>query len=137
MDDLLGILSISKEAYRSILAGGDLKAIKSASIIQRYLKKGGAGLSEIEYCSRCKSDWDMWVRKNRHVIIDFDLECIFSAVRSTLIGVRDVGGKFVLYSIRGPVKELEARLLKDGLLFDLNLDLLFGAFFSELIKGEV
>lgn len=137
VDDLLGILSISKEAYRSILAGGDLKAIKSASIIQRYLKKGGAGLSEIEYCSRCKSDWDMWVRKNRHVIIDFDLECIFSAVRSTLIGVRDVGGKFVLYSIRGPVKDLEARLLKDGLLFDLNLDLLFGAFFSELIKGEV
>lgn len=137
VDDLLGILSISKEAYRSILAGGDLKAIKSASIIQRYLKKGGAGLSEIEYCSRCKSDWDMWVRKNRHVIIDFDLECIFSAVRSTLIGVRDVGSKFVLYSIRGPVKDLEARLLKDGLLFDLNLDLLFGAFFSELIKGEV
>ncbi|MDI3248471.1 MULTISPECIES: dsDNA nuclease domain-containing protein [unclassified Pseudomonas] len=137
VDDLLGILSISKEAYRSILAGGDLKAIKSASIIQRYLKKGGAGLSEIEYCSRCKSDWDMWVRKNRHVIIDFDLECIFSAVRSTLIGVRDVGGKFVLYSIRGSVKDLEARLLKDGLLFDLNLDLLFGAFFSELIKGEV
>lgn len=135
VDDLLGILSISKEAYRSILAGGDLKAIKSASIIQRYLKNGGAGASEIEYCSRCKSEWDMWVRKNRHVVMDSDLECIFSAVRSTLIGVRDVGGKFVLYSIRGPVKDLQARLLKDDLLFDLNLDLLFGAFFSELIKG--
>lgn len=135
VDDLLGILSISKEAYRSMLAGGDLKAIKSASIIQRSLQKGGAGSSEVEYCSRCKSEWDMWVRKNRHVIVDVDLECIFSAVRSTLLSVRDGGGKFVLHSIRGPIKDLEAKLSKDGLLYDLNLDLLFGAFFSELIKG--
>ncbi|MDT4826945.1 hypothetical protein FQZ97_602710 [compost metagenome] len=135
VDDLLGILSLSKEGYRSILAGGDLKAIKSVSIIQRALQRGGAGASEIEYCSRCKSEWDMWVRKNRHVIVDVDLECIFSAVRSTLLGVRDGCGKFVLHSIRGPIKDLEARLSNDGLLYDLNLDLLFGAFFSELVKG--
>ncbi|MCY1541471.1 hypothetical protein D9M68_771660 [compost metagenome] len=77
----------------------------------------------------------MWVRKNRHVIVDVDLECIFSAVRSTLLGVRDGCGKFVLHSIRGPIKDLEARLSNDGLLYDLNLDLLFGAFFSELVKG--
>jgi len=136
VDDLLGILSISKEAYRDILAGGDLKAIKSASIIQRYLQRGGAGSSEIEYCSRCKSKWDIWVRKNRHVIIDFDLECIFSAVRATLISVKDGSGKFVLYSIKDQIKDLEAKLLKDKLLYDLDLGLLFGAFFSELIKGE-
>lgn len=135
VDDLLGILSISKEAYRTILAGGDLKAVKSASIIQRALQKGGAGASEIEYCSRCKSAWDVWVRKNRHVIVDVDLECIFSSVRSTVLSVRDSGGKFVLHSIRGPIKGLEAKLLKDELLYDLDLDLLFGAFFSELIKG--
>lgn len=137
VDDLLGILSISKEAYRYLLDGGDLKALKSASIIQRTLQRGGAGASEIEYCSRCKSEWDLWVRKNRHVIADLDLECIFSAVRSTLLSVKDCGGNFALHSIRTPIKDLESKLSKDGLLYDLNLDLIFGAFFSELVKGGV
>lgn len=134
VDDLLGILSISKEAYRSILAGGDVKAIKSASIIQRALQKSGASASEIEYCSRCKSEWDMWVRKNRHIILDPDLECIFSAVRSTLLSVRGSNGKVALHSLREPIKGLEESLSKSGLLYDLSLNLLFGAFFSELVK---
>jgi hypothetical protein len=50
IDDLLSILSISKDAYQNLLEGGDSKAIKSASIIKRSLLKAGAGMAEVEYC---------------------------------------------------------------------------------------
>ena len=71
--DLLDILSISKGAYEQLLAGGDPAAVRSASIIQRKLAKAGASELMIEYCSKWKVQWDVWLRDKRHTIPEYDL----------------------------------------------------------------
>ena len=136
IDDLLSILSISKDAYENLLAGGDKKAIKSASIIQRTLSATGASEREIEYCSRCKTRWDLWLRKNRHVIVELDLYAITSKVRLALATLGADNNQISLSSLRNPIKHLVSELESEGLLFDLTEDLIFGAIFSELVKGK-
>ena len=49
IDDLLGVLSISKEVYRALIGGEDPAALRNASIIQRRMRVAGATDSMIEY----------------------------------------------------------------------------------------
>lgn len=95
INDLLDLLSISREAYHSLIQGGDARAIKSASVIQRTMFASGASNEEIEYSSRCKTEWDVWLRDNRNKLSDFDLLSIASKVDTlladTLNGTKSLG----------------------------------------------
>lgn len=136
INDLLSILSISKDAYESLLAGGDSKAIKSASIIQRTLLASGAGSAEIEYCSKCKTDWDLWLRKNRHIIPEFHLNVITSSISQLLNKKFCNGDSISISSLYTPIKDLILILEKDELLYNLSDELILGGIFSELVKGK-
>jgi len=136
IDDLLTILSISKDAYYSLLKGGDSSAIKSASMIQRALKAGGADTSMVMYCSKCKTDWDLWFRNARHVIQELDLLTISERVGATLKNTVDLQGFLALNNLRMPVKNLLAELEEQGLRFDLTEDLLLGGVFSAFVRGK-
>jgi len=136
IDDLLSILSISKDAYNNLLEGGDSKAIKSASIIQRTLSSAGASIEEVEYISRCKTNWDLWHRNNRHVILEFDLQSINSKVRQLLNNSIRHDGSLHLASLRAPIKSLVSELESDDLIYDLNPELILGGIFAELVKGK-
>ena len=48
IDDLLEILSISKNAYHDFLNNGDENAIKTASVIERTLRRAGSSDNEID-----------------------------------------------------------------------------------------
>jgi hypothetical protein len=136
IDDLLPILSISKEAYEALLLGGDSKAIRNASIIQRTLSSAGAGNEEIEYCSRCKTNWDIWLRKNRHVINEFDLQSIQSNITGLLNSIIGSKKSLKISELRQPIKALAHELKCQDLLYDLNIDLILGAVFAELVKAK-
>jgi Fe-S cluster biosynthesis and repair protein YggX len=134
IDDLLSVLSISKDAYYNLLDGGDSKAVKSASIIQRTLQSAGSGIQEIEYCTRCKTNWDLWFRKNRHLISELDLNAITQSVKKLFSDMVSFDNQVLIASLKGPIEEAVNDLESKKLLYDLNEDLLLGAFFSELVK---
>lgn len=136
IDDLLSILSISKDAYQTLMAGGDLSAIKNASIIQRTLLASGAGMEQVSYCSKCKTDWDLWVRNNRHILSNLDFNTIVNEVSSLLLAAQKNGNAISLSNLRTPIKQLVVVLDQQNLLYDLTEDLLLGGVFSELVKGK-
>lgn len=136
IEDLLSILSISKDAYNNLLESGDSKVIKSASIIQRTLSSAGASIEEVEYISRCKTNWDLWHRKNRHVLFEFDLRSINSMVRELLNSSIRSDGSLHLASLRSPIKDLVSKLESEDLMYDLNPELILGGIFAELVKGK-
>jgi hypothetical protein len=135
INDLLGILSISKDAYTSLKKGGDTKALKSVSIIQRALLSGGASIEQVNYCSRCKTEWDTWLRTNRHFLSEFNLQTISSKVRQVLHST-SVGGLLEFGSLKTPIEHLIKELRDEDLLYDLTENLVLGAIFSELVRGK-
>lgn len=73
LDDLLGILSISRAAYDALLSGEDEHALKTASVIHRWYKRAGANEQMIDYAAQQKVSWDLWLRTSRHIYVPFDL----------------------------------------------------------------
>lgn len=136
VDDLLSILSISKDAYYSLLSGGDGNAIKSASMIQRALKSSGADISMIMYCSKCKTDWDVWYRSARHVIQELDLLSISERVSAILYSTMNAQGVLGMNNLRVPIKNLLVELESESIKFDLTNDLILGGVFSALVRGK-
>lgn len=80
INDLLNILSISKEAYQALLSGEDSYALKNASIIQRILRNAGASEKMTEYWSQLKVKWDIWLRGARHTYPEFDLNFLLERI---------------------------------------------------------
>jgi hypothetical protein len=74
------VLSISRAAYDSLLAGAEPKALRAASVIQRWLKGAGAEDSMIEFASQQKVNWDIWVRNARHVYSPMDLAVLLERI---------------------------------------------------------
>lgn len=134
IDDLLSVMSISKDAYDTLAAGGDNKAIKNASIIQRLLTSAGASSFQIEYCSRCKTNWDLWVRNNRHSIPEFDLQSVLNVIQSTLSSIINHDNNININQLRPLVVSAKKSLETEYLLFDLDRDLIFGAFLAEIVR---
>ncbi|CFQ34246.1 dsDNA nuclease domain-containing protein [Yersinia bercovieri] len=138
INDLLPLLSLSKEAYEQILQGGDPKAIKSVSIIQRTLLSAGASLEDVTFCSKCKTEWDVWYRNNRHNMSEIDLRFIVNKVRELLRNVQSSKDQsLTLGNLYTPLKQLLTELKSLELEFDLTTEMLFGAVFSELVKGGI
>jgi hypothetical protein len=80
LDDLLGVLSISRAAYDALLKGADSKVLKQASVIQRWLRGVGAGESMIEFASQQKVAWDLWLRNARHIYSPIDLAILLESI---------------------------------------------------------
>lgn len=136
INDLLSILSISKDAYTCLMEGGDCKAIKSASIIQRTLTSSGAGTQTVEFCSKCKVDWDQWLRLNRHSLLALDINIIISKISMLLTNLQVNGNSVKLAALKPLIADLIEELKTEGILYDLNGDLILGAIFSELVRGK-
>lgn len=134
ISDLLEILSISKGAYQELLAGGDSSAIKSASIIQRKLSQAGAGAEMIEYCSKCKVQWDVWLRDKRHTLPEFDLNFLLEELNSIKNAL--ASGKIALADMQGLINQALAKISDRGLAATLNADLLLGGVLSQLVRSE-
>ncbi|HHH0512386.1 TPA: dsDNA nuclease domain-containing protein [Yersinia enterocolitica] len=136
IDDLLSVLSISKVAYYDLLNGGDEKAIKSASVIERMLRRAGAKDDEVEYCAKCKTKWDGWLRINRHVLPTIDITVIEGYI-GDIISELSRGGNVVRLSLlRTLMNNLIDKLEKEKIVYDLNNDLICGGIFSQLVRNE-
>ena len=131
LKDLLEVLSISTPVYETLLAGQDPQAIKSASILQRQLKQAGAGDSMIETASRLKVAWDVWLRTNRHVYTEMDLEALLQEVEAACTNWLLAGGR--LADLRTLLSSMQQKDLMK-VFSTLNDDLLFGAVLAAMVR---
>jgi hypothetical protein len=90
----------------------------------------------VEYCSRCKTEWDLWLRKNRHVISELDLNTISLKIRSLLNDSQKHGNSISFSSLRIPIQGLVKELEAENLLHDLTDNLILGGIFSEMVRGK-
>lgn len=131
LKDLLDVLSISTAVYENLLAGHDPHAIKSASILQRKLKQAGASEASIETASRQKVAWDVWLRTNRHVHTEMDLDALLQEIETACTNWLLAGGRLI--DLRGLLKKMLATdLLKE--FKTLDNDLLFGGVMATMVR---
>lgn len=136
IDDLLDVLAISKTAYGLLKAGHDLKAVKSASLIQRVLGDAAKNADTVEYCSRCKIKWDAWYRKTRTSLSPLDLSVVTDGLALILDKSLDWKRCVKLSAVQQPLRDLESIFTSDPLFVDLDKDTLLGGFFAEYIKRQ-
>ena len=134
VSDLLEILSISKGAYEQLLKGGDPKAIKNASIIQRKLSEAGASERMIEYCSGSKVQWDIWFRDKRHMLPEYDLNFLLDEIDA--IKNRWVSGALHFADLNTQIDNLWTNITDKGLTATLTKGLLLGGIFAALVRSE-
>lgn len=134
ISEMLDILSISKGAYEQLLQGGDDRAIKSASIIQRMLSEAGASPSMVEFSSGLKVQWDIWFRDKRHTLPEFDLNFLLEK----LAGINKllVRGVIDLEGLEGKIEELWSTVVAKGFGTTLSRELLLGGVFSAMVRSE-
>lgn len=131
IDDLLQILSISKSAYIHLINGGDKKALKNASILQRKLEAVGATSQMIEFCTQKKVDWDIWLRDARHSIPEFDLNFLIEELNQVQVKWIRSGE-----DISWLQKTLQSIYSSSSHKANLSMDLLLGGIFSALVRNE-
>lgn len=134
LNDILDILCISRAAYYVLKAGGDDKAIKSVSILQRMLKRSGFSDGTVDTFAEFKCNWEAWYRTNRHALLEFRLavakDKIIKVAKKIAIGHTDMN------TITGEISSLTSEISRDLGRPDINEELAFGAVLSELVKGE-
>lgn len=134
INDLLEVLSISKRAYYDFLENGDEHALKSASVIERLLRKAGASDFEVDFFTRCKIKWDQWLRNNRHIVSELDYITIDREINVTLDKMIFMHGNLFLSHLRTFINELHDSLHKHNLLHSLDKETLTGSLFSRLVE---
>ncbi|MEE4251928.1 MAG: dsDNA nuclease domain-containing protein [Alcanivoracaceae bacterium] len=134
LTEMLDILSISKEAYQILKNGGDSKAIKNASIIQRLMSKAGATGKMIEFVSDCKVRWDVWFREKRHSVPEFDLNFILLEIENCAYKWARSGGN--LSDLQGRIEGVLSELHDKSLSINIERELILGAVFSFLVRGN-
>lgn len=132
--EMLDILSISKAAYQSLKDSGDTQAIKNASIIHRLMSQAGASERMIEFISDCKVQWDIWFRDKRHTIPEFDLNFILEEIE--INAAEWVKSGESLSVLRNRIDKVLSDLDDEGLSVTLDRELLLGAVFSTLVRGN-
>ena len=124
LDDLLRVLSISRSVYDALRGGEDPKALRTASILQRWLKAAGATDEMVEYATRSKVGWDGWVRRVRHIYTPFDMNFLLDRVDKLyvrwMLGVSDFA---TLHALLGELSAEPICTKFEG----LSLELLLGA----------
>lgn len=136
IDDLLSILSISKEAYEVLVLSGDETAIKSVSIIQRSLEGANADQAVIKFCSECKAQWDSWTMNSRHEIQEMHFVTIKDRVRNVFEEHLTNYNSFRISSLQPYVDQLLSDLAASGLKYDLSQEILIGGLFAELVRTK-
>ena len=133
IDDLLSILSISPASYRALLSGADPKALKNASFIQRGLSVAGASESMIEFASRQKVEWDIWVRTFRHTYPEFEFNFLLQRVDQLRLDWLTGGGKIedLRVLIDGAHTEKEI-----GKFASVTKELLLGAVIASWVRRD-
>jgi hypothetical protein len=131
LDDLLEVLSISRGAYDALIKGAHSKALKTASLIQRWLKSAGADDTMIAYASQQKVDWDIWLRNARHIYTPFDLGVLLGLVDKLYDRFARSGADFeFLYELLGELAGSQTVKKFPG----LSRELLFGAVGSVVVR---
>ena len=131
--DLLTKLSISEGVYKALISGGDIKALQTASTLNRILKKAGFKDSLIEQAAIYKSKWDSWYRNIRHTDysceLDFLSEIIFNEMQDILNKKTFSFSEFqpMLTNVKNEINNLEN-------INSIEKDTLLGGFFSTLVK---
>lgn len=134
LDDLLSILCISKGAYQALKLGGDDKALKSASILQRKLNVAGASEEIMNHCSKVKIEWDRWYREKRHIISEFDMVYLQGKIDEIVWGWKK--GEVSFSGLRNEVEKLMTEIESFDYSKTLTTNLLFGALLSGYIRIE-
>lgn len=132
--DLLEILSISKGAYDRLLQGGDSKAVKHASIIQRKLSDADATPEMIEYCSGAKVKWDIWYREKRHFLLEYDLN--FLLLRLSEVNNMLARGEISFQDVDEKIESLMIELDGKQVAETLSKELLLGGVLAAIVRGE-
>lgn len=131
ISDLLDVLSISKAAYSVLAEGGDLKAVRNASIIQRTLSEAGANDEQIEYCSRCKISWDEWFRRHRHILTELEVMTIQSDVARILHSAL-AQNQVDISSLKSPIENYLAGIERKN--YGLDGNTILGGVMAELVR---
>lgn len=131
ISDLLEILSISKAAFDALSAGGDPRAVKNASIIQRTLSKSGASEAHIEFCSRCKIAWDEWFRNNRHILPELEVLTIQSDLAGILREIMN-NGRINFADLQKPIRDYHDEIKEEHC--DLDINIILGGVMAELVR---
>lgn len=136
LNDLLDILSISKEGYELLKSGGDISALKNVSLIQRILKNSGAGEELVRMACSAKVKWDNWLMEYRHMVQDVDLIYITDGISHLLRSHIQNGKPFKDITIEIDELYRDASGVIPG---DLKLtkDHLLGLFFSLAVRESL
>jgi hypothetical protein len=86
----------------------------------------------VNYCARCKTNWDAWFRQKRHTLQERDWISIKLKIRG-LVKRASSGGTVKVLALEEPLKDLAAEFSRNNPEYSLTEDLLLGAIFSELI----
>ncbi len=134
--DVIKVLSISQAAFDELKAGGDPKALRNASILQRLLKRSGANEDMIVSACRAKVAWDNWIRKHRHDISQADLMVLQLTVGNSL--QQFVSGNLTVKNLAKQLQDT-ADEFQGKLPFGITLtsDLLFGLFWYLATVEEI
>ena len=135
IDDLLDVLSLSKDAYYRLLEGESDNAIKQVSIIQRLLKNTSANDSVVKICSDLKINWDVWLRQKRHEIQALDIEFIIDTIRQN-VSISTTGTGFAFKDLKAIAEDILDELIKEDLIYDLDVKLIIGGVLSEFVRGK-
>lgn len=133
LDELLGLLPISRGAYANFMKHGDAKALKNATVLQRKLGDAGASSEIIEVASRWKIDWDNWYRLYRHT---YEQEIVFLQFRVNSIFSQWQRGEVSFAGLQAEVTKLKGEL--SGTVLDalLTVEMLTGGILAELVRSE-
>ncbi|WP_339463978.1 dsDNA nuclease domain-containing protein [Pseudomonas sp. EA_65y_Pfl2_P74] len=134
LDDILSLLSISKTAFEILKDGGDEHAIKSASILQRTLKKSNFSQETINIFAQYKSDWDTWFRTNRHIIPSFKF--IIYLEQATEIARKLACGSLDIQKLYDEVETLFSLGKTTPGMLTINENQVMGSILAELVRGE-
>lgn len=131
LDDLLNILSISRFVYDALLAGEDERALKTASVIQRWYRRAGAEDSMTDYAAQQKVNWDIWLRNARHSYSPIDLVFLLQRIDVVFDDWQKKGADFnVMYDLIGQLSEERPVKQFQG----LDKEILFGAMNAVLVR---
>jgi len=132
IDDLLSILSLSKTAFENLKEGGDINALKSVSIIQRLLQRSEAPIGAIEYAAKCKVEWDVWYRDNRHIIPEFDLFTLDSVLAKSIKNPLII----TFGDLQQSVAEVDSKFKGLDIFVGLNRNIILGGLFSVIVRSQ-
>jgi len=132
IDDLLSILSLSKTAFESLKEGGDINALKNVSIIQRLLQRSEVPIDAIEYAAKCKVEWDVWYRDNRHTIPEFDLITLDSELAKSIKNPLVI----TFEDLQQSVAVVDRKFKGLDIFAGLNRNIILGGLFSVIVRSQ-